>query len=221
MKYEDMVNGRISLSIIFFWAAISCCFFISPHTAHAADSTWTGAVSSDWAAAGNWSLNAVPNSTTNVTIPDAGATVNDPNIAATAIAANVIIDTSGILNGDASTLSVYGNWTNAGTFNPGNGTVIFRGGTNTTFTPGNSDYYNLELNKSNYDDVAVSGTANVLGNFTQTDGELMSGQINLSGNYIIGAASNGSSTYNSSTVINLNHATNDQQIVYNVGGVGA
>jgi len=186
----------------------------------AADTTWTGAVSTDWATAGNWSLNAVPTSADNVTIPDAATTSNDPSISASAVAANVTIAASGILNGNANTISVYGNWTNSGTFNHGNGTVLFLGGnTHKTFISGSSQYYNLGLNRGNGYILTVSGTATVLGNITHTNGSFGGGQIDLAGNYIIAAGSDGGPYSSSSTIINFN-GTADQQILFSTGGVG-
>ena len=186
----------------------------------AADTTWTGAVSTDWAIAGNWSLGAAPTSSDNVTIPDAATTVNDPAISAGAVCYNLTIAASGILNGNANTISVYGNWINSGTFNHGNGTVIFGGIVNTTFTPGNSEYYNIEINKTAASSSAyvliVSGTATVLGNVVHTDGRFSGGQINLAGNYHVSAVASGGNT-----IINFNHVSNDQSVIYSAGGVGS
>ena len=199
--------------------------YISLQETNAAASTWTGTVSMDWGTAGNWSLALVPDSTTDVIIPDATTTTYDPAISVGAVSGSVTIQANGILNGNANTITIYGDWTNAGTFNHGSGTVVFTGNDTSTFTSGSSAYNNIEVNMTysswGDDDLYISGTATVSGNLTHTNGGLVNGQINLAGNYIIGAAATGTYRYGTSTIINFNHATNDQTITYNAGGIGA
>lgn len=50
--------------------------------------------------------------------------------------------------GEARGLSVSGNWTNEGTFEHGNGTVVFGGTSDQTFTAGGSAFYNLFVDKT-------------------------------------------------------------------------
>ncbi|MDD3191066.1 MAG: hypothetical protein PHI66_05275 [Candidatus Pacebacteria bacterium] len=99
------------------------------------------------------------------------------------------------MNDNVNIVSVYGNWTNAGTFNCGNGIVIFGGISNATFISGSSNYYNVHINKialdSSYDSLTVSGIAIVSGSLIHTNGRFYSGQINLAGNYIIGSSAGG------------------------------
>ncbi|MDD3190554.1 MAG: hypothetical protein PHI66_02575, partial [Candidatus Pacebacteria bacterium] len=208
------------LTIIFQLTAI----FIPMNRSYAADTTWTGAISTDWAIAGNWSLGTVPTSADNVTIPDASTTDNDPAISSGAICYDLTIAASGVLDGNANTISVYGNWINSGIFNHGNGAVVFRGGANKTFSPGDSVYYDIEASKTSgdwgSDHLSFSGIVDVLGNFIHTDGRLLGGQINLAGDYIIGANASGLYPNNASTIINLNHPSNDQNISSS-GGIGA
>ncbi|MCK4891526.1 MAG: hypothetical protein KAS78_02545, partial [Candidatus Pacebacteria bacterium] len=60
------------------------------------------------------------------------------------------------------------------------------------------------------------------GNLTHTNGDMAGGQINLAGNYIIGANADGAPAGNdTATKINFNHATNDQTITYTASGIGA
>lgn len=215
-----MQNSKYS-KILFQSFFLSLASILLPASfSSAADITWTGNTSTDWAEGSNWSLGSAPLSSDNVTILDASTTDNNPSISEGAVCNDLTIAASGILNGNGQTINVYGNWTNSGTFSHGNGTIIFRGSVDTTFIPGSSNYYNIELNKTGYDDLYISGTATVLVNVTQTDGDFGQGQINLSGNYIIGSASNGGTSYYLSTVINFN-GTGDQSIVYNSGGTGA
>jgi hypothetical protein len=91
--------------------------------------SWTGAVSTDWFDTGNWGSGTVPTSTDNVSIPPAPA--NQPLIAAAgAVCGNITIENGASLSMDNTTtytLSVFGDWTNNGTFNRGVGAVDFAG----------------------------------------------------------------------------------------------
>jgi hypothetical protein len=87
--------------------------------------TWTGAVSTDWATAGNWSI-AVPTSSTDGLIP--GSLARYPVVGAPASVRNITINTGASLTVNASqTLSLYGNLNNSGTASVGNGTVQLSG----------------------------------------------------------------------------------------------
>lgn len=79
-----------------------------PPSPTAGKATWTGTVSTDWNATGNWDTNQVPDATTDVNIP-AGLT-NYPAVAADIVARNVVIDTDAQINMTAGTFSVHGNW---------------------------------------------------------------------------------------------------------------
>ncbi len=71
--------------------------------------TWTGAVSTDWSVAGNWSEGAVPIATSTVTI---GAATNQPTLSADATVQSVVISTAGArLTIGGHTLTVAGNLT--------------------------------------------------------------------------------------------------------------
>ena len=118
------MKGRLFLSLLLAVAAI----FLPARFSSAADIVWTGSLSSDWNVSGNWSTNTVPTSADNITIPDASTTANDPDIANGAVGNNLTVTVGGVLNGNGQTITVYGNWTNSGTFNHENGTVMFRGG---------------------------------------------------------------------------------------------
>src|SRR3954466_817549 len=92
-----------------------------------ASATWTGAVSTNWNTAGNWSSNAVPTSSTNVTIPSNLSRY--PLISlANANAANITFSgTSGAqptLTVSAFSLTVSGNLLiNSGTLAQSGGTI--------------------------------------------------------------------------------------------------
>ena len=55
--------------------AVVIAAFVAPAVSFAADTTWTGAESTDWATPGNWD-NGVPGNTASVGFPSTGATVN-------------------------------------------------------------------------------------------------------------------------------------------------
>ncbi len=101
---------------------------------------WTGASNTNWDNINNWDCTEIPTVAIDVTIPDATSTDNDPTInTASAVCANIEIETDGILNGGTGTLTLTGNWTDDGTFNPGTGTIIFEGtGASTIDGPGGS-----------------------------------------------------------------------------------
>jgi len=84
--------------------------FLTPGPVIAADLTWTGAVSTDWGTAGNWSPAQVPTAASNVTIPDVA---NDPVVTANQLANAVTLNTGAVLTlADLSVLTVSGNITN-------------------------------------------------------------------------------------------------------------
>ena len=94
--------------------------------------------------------------------------------------------TSGTLSADdggtGRTITLGGNWSNSGTFTCGNGTLVFNGSANEDFTPGASNYYNIEIKNTG---AVGSRTVRVLGGVTQdTNGGLTmtSGTLNLNGN---------------------------------------
>ena len=94
------------------------------------DLTWNGSTSTSWTTSANWSPAGVPSASTKVYIPNVAATFNrSPLIDATSSVKTIAIEAGGIVNTPAnSVLTVYdgaGAWQNNGTFNPGNGTVIF------------------------------------------------------------------------------------------------
>jgi hypothetical protein len=88
--------------------------------------TWTGATSTAWEVATNWSPAGVPGPADDLTIPVTG---NAPNIAAPAVAGSLIVATGATLT-NTSTLTVAGSL-DAGTTIVGGGEVIVNGATGT------------------------------------------------------------------------------------------
>ena len=87
---------------------------------------WTGATSTNWNIAGNWSPAFVPTSVDNVTIPNV---TNKPIVSGSVNAKNITINSNSSLTLAAnSTLNTYGNIVNNGTFTSvATASVVFKG----------------------------------------------------------------------------------------------
>ena len=100
--------------------------------------TITAVADGDWNVASTWDCNCIPAFDDDVIIPS-GYTVT---VDAAAVANDITIESGGTLNGGASTLQVYGNWTNNGTFTAGTGTVEFTGSTDASIGGSSSTDFN-------------------------------------------------------------------------------
>jgi hypothetical protein len=142
---------------------------------------WTGATSTAWATAGNWSDNTVPSSTTNVTIPSGvtnwpsysgslvlGTNCRDLKIndgAQLTVTSSFTIPSGRTLtmNGN-SLLKIRGNWSNSGTFTCGpGGTVEFYGNSNGAAGGSVSPVFNkviISKTSPNYFDFNINTTIN-------------------------------------------------------------
>ncbi len=115
--------------------------------------TWTGMTSNDWNTPSNWCGNSVPGSGTDVYIPPLSASVpNQPLISITsAVCRNITIYPSASLTiSGSNALSVYGSWTNNGTFTANSSTVSFKGSTTAQIIGGSgaNTFYNLTINNT-------------------------------------------------------------------------
>lgn len=125
--------------------------------------SWLGAFSNDWYDPQNW-CGGVPTATSDITIPNSILTNFDPELnnssplAGIARVRNLTIAASGSLafNGN-DTLNIHGDFTRTGTFNPGTGTMHFRGNTNTNIT-GTVNFFNVRVEKGS--SIATTVTAN-------------------------------------------------------------
>ncbi|SFQ31775.1 DUF4394 domain-containing protein [Hymenobacter arizonensis] len=115
--------------------------FLTPAPVVVAGLTWTGAVSTDWGTAGNWSPAQVPTAADNVTIPDVA---NDP-VVSNAQQANGVTLASGatLTTANGGTLTLSGSLTNNGgtTLGTGTGTVAFAGAAAQTVS-GTTTFFN-------------------------------------------------------------------------------
>ena len=119
------------------------------------DIVWHGGTSSAWATLANWkqyngstyiSPSVLPSSATNVIIPANGTCVSNAPIVAvsgTSTVNNITIETGASLTmNSSSSLTVFGNWVNNGSFNAGTGTVNFNSATAQTISGSTSTVFN-------------------------------------------------------------------------------
>ncbi len=146
-------NTTVDLVI---WDPVNASFSASIHYgAGCMPGLWTGATSDDWNTAGNWHCTAIPNATTPVSIPasiagsafwptKSGNLTVGTDCASITMAGNSELTVTGdlIINSGATmdcsgatpTINIAGDWSNAGTFAPGNSTVLFNSGGTGTIT---------------------------------------------------------------------------------------
>ncbi|MPM22254.1 hypothetical protein SDC9_68705 [bioreactor metagenome] len=163
----------------------------------AGDYVWSGNTSNNWHVASNWIVyngsgvfgvaSVIPDSTKNVFIRAySGCASNLCNILSgnTGKCRNITIESSLTMN-SVCYLEVARNWTNTiGTFNPGNGTVIFNGQKNvigTIYTGGDAagkQFYNVEIKSASNtsagsndgNKVNLEGNIRINNNFVLTSG---------------------------------------------------
>lgn len=88
---------------------------------------WTGAVSSDWHDPNNWGCNTLPDSTTNIKIPDGSGNLPIINTIGTAFCHDlIIVPNASLILQSSGNLAIYGSLTSNGSFTA-SGTVIFAG----------------------------------------------------------------------------------------------
>jgi hypothetical protein len=139
------------------------------------DLTWTGAISSDWNVAGNWSCGILPALSTTVQIPNVP---NKPVLSAgaTGTVKNLTIATGSSLIISGNTLQIAGTIANNGTFDASNGTIVMNGSSaqtiGATVFSGNT-IRNLTI--SNAAGVSFLGPLNVTGIVNIQIGTLASG----------------------------------------------
>lgn len=154
--------------------------------AQVATSVWDGSESNSWVTAANWTPTGTPNFGTNVIIPDATTTPNDPVISPGAEVLTLTIEAGGIVNNPAegATLNVMGSngaWINNGTFNPGIGTVVFNttavnSVVNDATIAGSTTFNNITVASGSTLRVLTDNVMNIAGTFTKT-GSFIAGSV--------------------------------------------
>lgn len=142
---------------------------------------WTGKVSNNWFDCRNWSKGLIPDSSINVSIPSSAS--NQPVIDDTSIALAKSLDIeigASLTMQSNSNLQISGNWTNIGTFNPGNGTVAFVGSNDQQIVDilSTPTFYSLKINTNNNSKVQI---INDQGLFVNNQLNLKSGILRLEG----------------------------------------
>ena len=179
--------------------------------------TWTGATSTNWSVANNWTPGYVPNSSDSVTIPNVGG--NSP-ILTTGVTVNTLNITTGTLDlagfnltvsttlTDSGTLKVQGGETVSYlTFNPSTGLVNYYGtGTYPVLAVGNS-YTNLTF--SGTGSWSAGGTVTATGSLTLTAGTLAMGANGLA---LAGNITRTSGVITSTGTVTLNGSTAAQSV---------
>lgn len=142
---------------------------------------WQGSENSNWFNCLNWNRGVVPNITVDVTLPSSAT--NQPVIdnTNTAYARSLNIQTGATLTMEAnSNFHIAADWTNNGTFNPGNGTVAFVGSNDQQIVDilSTPTFYNLKINTNNNSKVQI---INDQGLFVNNQLNLESGILRLEG----------------------------------------
>ncbi|MBC8252495.1 MAG: hypothetical protein H8E35_00525 [Ardenticatenia bacterium] len=143
-----MRRKRISI-LVSVVLAISLGMLSAPKPALATDYTWTGATSTDWGTASNWSPSVVPGSGDTATIPDVSSgSSRYPTITASVTIAGLTINSGASLTiGSGDSLTLTGNFTNNGNFTATGQTVTFTGtATQTVSGSGTTTFGNIVVN---------------------------------------------------------------------------
>ena len=161
--------------------------------------SWTGATSSDWGTASNWTTGIVPLASSDVIISTSS---NPPVISATAVCSNITINSGGALTIIGSNaLTVAGNWSNSGTFTANSSTVHFNGSAAQTMVGSSAGTFST-LSVNNTTGVTLGAAQTIT---TLTIGDVTANSIFNDGGYVI--------TPGSGSTMNLTSGT------YNLGSV--
>ena len=153
-------------------------FYIGESDCSSINAIWMGSTNTDWNTASNWCNNAVPSSTSNITIPN-GIT-NYPLIGSAGASCNNIniMTGSSLAISGAYTMDVKGNWTNDGTFTANTGTVSFTG-TSTQTILSASTFNNLTINNNTGVSAAANLTVNGILTLTSSNPDATHGTLDL------------------------------------------
>jgi len=154
----------------------------------------------NWSNSSTWSPSGVPGSGDNVTI--ASAVTLDANESCN----NITVNSSQTFSGSSNTLTVYGNFTNNGTFTYSTSMIIFGGSANQTIT-GTTTFYNLTIDPSGATDTTFLASAITINNNLA----ISQGALDLQ-NHIITGNATGTMTMASGTTMLCGLKTSSTQI---------
>ncbi len=139
------------------------------------NNVWTGAVSTNWFNAGNWSAGIVPTITTDATIP--AALTNYPFInTSVAMTHNIIIQTGAAVTVSGGSMQISGLITNTGTFTASSGSIEMNGNTAQVIAAGTFAANTINnLTANNAAGLTIGGPLNIAGILKATTGTLATG----------------------------------------------
>ena len=160
---------------------------------------WTGAADTKWNNTANWTPSAIPTAIDSVTITKTGTNTLSIDVSPTIAYLSISSGNTVSLNGQ--TLTVNGNWLNAGTFNGNTGANVFGWATTLSGT-GSNNFNNVTINSGST--LTASATAiNVAGNWTNNGTFSPStGTVNFDGTAAQTISRAGGETFNNLTVSN-------------------
>ncbi|TRW22359.1 T9SS sorting signal type C domain-containing protein [Flavobacterium zepuense] len=180
-NYVELANVNVSA-----FASTYGSMLLTLANSQVVGSTWNGSVSDSWTTAANWTPAATPSDATNVIIPDAATTPNDPILNPSVTIGTLSIENGGILNSPTGSQFIItganGAWINKGTFNPSNGTVTFNSPAATagdaTIAGNYTTFYNLNVPTGTTLRALTNNVMDIAGTFTKT------------GSFIVGSVHN-------------------------------
>ncbi|MDD4150643.1 MAG: hypothetical protein PHE33_11525 [Bacteroidales bacterium] len=132
------------------------------------DYVWTGAISNDWNNPSNWIVfngtdfyipTVVPSTSNDVLFTTYGSNCGSstPVISSAFGSCRNFDNESGhtVEMSNGQTLTVAGNWNNMGTFNAGNGKVLFSSNSQQHVNTNSSSFYNIEFNNNSISDASI------------------------------------------------------------------
>lgn len=152
----------------------------------------------------------------NTTIPIYNVLVNSANATATLITNNLVVKnnfsvTLGIFNANGLSMTVGGNWSDAGTFTPSTGKVTFNGtGTQSISKTGGETFNKVTINKS-------TGSVTLANDITVSDSmNILTGSFDIGNNALIVNSvfvNTGTLQTNVSGTVNYNQNSNGQSVI--------
>jgi len=137
------------------------------------ENTWTGATSTNWNTASNWTCNTVPNINSNVTIPNGLSNYPLLESGAEGLCKDISIANSASLDVLNNTLNISGNIANDGNFLAENGTITLKGTSMQNIPSNTFDFNNVRnLIINNTSGATLNGSLEITGYVLAKTGNL-------------------------------------------------